>query len=576
MGEYRLEQEGIRVETKLPLQTLLSMEIREGVNSHSCLELEAIVAEERKQDILVQNWQGETVLATLDGDRKECLFFGRLERLTIMEEKNRMFIRLTATAETALLDKKKKSRSFQNPNMTYQQILKKIVKEYSSVDGNWNKAEEKIQEPIIQYEETDWSFLRRLSSHFHTGIVGRGSSKGTMLFLAAERGSERQVRESEILGWGVSEAYFRNGCYEKGMAFGDSAYLAVKTKENWNLGDHTVFEGTSYQLYERQIIFRQGELQFIYQLGRPGLLYQKKAFNPHLDGVSLEGTVKRVEEEKVYIQLDMDQEPGAEYPWKWAPQTNHFSYCMPETNTKVSLYFSTSRETSGQAVLGKFNRDRNRYRCPQNREFITLYQKKLGLYPKKLFLEGKDRAVCLTMEDASGIRVNSQKGISLSASGRIEVKGKQLSAVSPTELVCRTPVSNIELCRDINLFAPSGVQTIGTEDGMKALKEGGASRRSHEQQDQAEGWQAAYTAMAAIPVMDFSSAQEAGYAIDVVAGAGIPRIAGGQAVHAMMEVMNGKKERESSFPQVFKSMDNYTVKGGYLLPEREVVNDRKN
>ena len=569
MGEYKLEQEGIMVKTKIPLQTLLSMGIREGINTHSHLELEAIIGEEERKEILTQGWQGTTFLVTLGGNIKGCLFFGRVERLIIREESDRILIRLTAAAETALLDKKRKNRSFQNPNMTYRQLLKRIMKDYLSVDCNWDKVEAKIQEPIIQYEETDWSFLQRLSSHFYTGLVGRSSSGGTVLSLAMEKGRERQIGESEIIAWGVSEAHYNNGCYEKGMDPGDSAYLIVKTKENWELGDYASVENVSYQLYEKQTILHNGELQFTYCLGRPGTLYKKKAFNPELAGVSLEGTVKRVEAETMYIQLDMDQEEGADYPWKWTPQTNHFSYCMPEVDMKVSLYFSTSQETSGQAVWGKFDRNQSRYSCPQNREFTTLYQKKLGLYPRKLFLEGKDRAVGLTMEDTSGIQINSKKGISLSASGMIQISGGQLSMISPTELVCRTPVSNIELCRDINLFASCGVQTIGTGEVIKAQKEKASSRQNYEQTEQVDGWQTAYAVLATIPIIGFLSAQEEGCGIDVVAGAGIPQIAEGQAIHAMMEVMNGKKERECSFPQVFKSMDNYTVKGGYLLPEGE-------
>ncbi len=568
MGEYRLEQEGIRIETKLPLQTLLSMEIKEGINIHGRLELEAIITEEDKSKILAQSWQGTALLVTLVGNGKECLFFGRLQRLTIMEENDRMLIRLSAASDTISLDRKKESRSFQKPDMTYQQVIHRILKDYPSVDSNWDKAEEGIGEPILQYEETDWDFLLRLSSHFHTGLVGRSGSGGIMLSLAGEKGEERTLREPEIIGRGVSEAYFSNGCYEEGMAFGACGYLIVKTKENWWVGDYVVFENISYQMYEKQVLFCHGGLQFIYRLGRPGLLYQKKVFNPHLAGVSLEGTVKRVEEENVYIQLDIDQEENADYPWKWAPHTNQFSYCMPETDTKVCLYFPTSQETSGQSVMGKFDRNQSRYSNPQNREFMTLYQKRLGLFPSKLFLEGKEEAVCLTMEDTSGIQMKSKTGISLSASGRIGIEGQQISMVSPTELVLRTPVSNIELCRDINLFAPSGVQTIGTEDGMKTLKEETTNRGSGEQKNQKGGWQAAYTALAAIPIMDFSTVQKAERALDVVVDASIPRIAEGKAVHAMMEVMDGKVEGDSSFPQIFTSMDNYTVKGGYLLPER--------
>lgn len=47
-GEYVLKQEGISIETKLPIQTLLFMEIMEGINTHSHLELEAIIAENEK------------------------------------------------------------------------------------------------------------------------------------------------------------------------------------------------------------------------------------------------------------------------------------------------------------------------------------------------------------------------------------------------------------------------------------------------------------------------------------------------------------------------------------------------
>lgn len=319
----------------------------------------------------------------------------------------------------------------------------------------------------------------------------------------------------------------------------------------------------------KQIVFRRGELQFIYWLGRPGVFYQKKTFHRKLAGVSLEGTVKRVEDERVYIQLDIDQKEGADYPWRWTPYTNHFSYCMPETDTRVCLYFPIDREAGGQAVIGRFDRNKSRGRSPQNREFMTLYQKRLGLFPTKLFLEGKEEATCLALEDASGIQIKSKTGISLSALGKIRIAGKHISVTGPTELVCRTSVSNIELCRDINLFAPSGVQTIGAKEERKTLKEEMENRLGHEEKDEAEGWQAAYAAIAAIPTMDFSTSQEMDYAIDMVVGACIPKIAGGQAVHAMMEVMDGKKEGESSFPQVFKSMDNHTVKGGYLLPERE-------
>lgn len=481
-----------------------------------------------------------------------------------------MLVQLVARAETILLDREKKSRSFQNIDMTYKQVIQEVIGDYYFVDFDWRKVAVNIREPIIQYEETDWKFLQRLCSHFHSCLVERSNSRGAILSLGIERERQRQLKESEIIGLGIDKGYYENGCYEAGLPPGYSRYLVVKTKENWDIGDYIFFESNAYLLYEKHIIFQQGEIQFIYQLGMPGLLYRRKIFNRLLAGVSLRGMVRKTKGEQVYMQLDIDKQENADYPWKWVPYTSNISYCMPEIDTKIELYFPTDHEITGQAVLGKFDRSQSRYSYPQEREFTTIYQKKLGLFTEKLFLEGRDRAVSLSMEDIFGIEINSEIGIYFHAGNGIQLKGSRLFVSGSEEIICRTPVSNMELCQDINLFAPSGVHTISKEDKEEVEKEReDATRQGEECLSQGDDLQVAYTTLAAIPVIDFSLSQEANCVIEIVACAGIPRIATGQVTHTMMEVMDGKKINECSFPWVFKSMDNYTVKGGYLLPKED-------
>ena len=47
-------------------------------------------------------------------------------------------------------------------------------------------------------------------------------------------------------------------------------------------------------------------------------------------------------------------------------------------------------------------------------------------------------------------------------------------------------------------------------------------------------------------------------------------MAKGSAVSTMSQVMAGKKESECGNPSVFYSMENYTVKGGYKVPEMDL------
>lgn len=49
-----------------------------------------------------------------------------------------------------------------------------------------------------------------------------------MLSLAREKGNERTVRESEIIGWGISETYFSNGSWGFCLSYGkDKSILVV-------------------------------------------------------------------------------------------------------------------------------------------------------------------------------------------------------------------------------------------------------------------------------------------------------------------------------------------------------------
>lgn len=116
------------------------------------------------------------------------------------------------------------------------------------------------------------------------------------------------------------------------------------------------------------------------------------------------------------------------------------------------------------------NSSSERYSDVQKWEFATIHHKKIGLYPDKLFAEGTDGNVSIYMEDESGVNIKSHEGISLVADGEVLLSGKNIKAFTPIELACKTAESNIELCRDINLYAPGGVKTIGTHSSVKKLK----------------------------------------------------------------------------------------------------------
>lgn len=87
-----------------------------------------------------------------------------------------------------------------------------------------------------------------------------------------------------------------------------------------------------------------------------------------------------------------------------------------------------------------------------------------------------------------------------------------------------------------------------------------------QKQKKTEQWQVACTALAATPIVRLEKDIKVDV-VDIFTLGSIPRIASGFLTIDISEVMEGKKENECSFPKALQSMNIYTVKGGYALPQ---------
>ncbi len=565
--DYEIDNEQILVKTSMPFAHLIEMEICHDINTHAFINLQVVVKEENQEDVLNTNWSGTSIEVLKKGEENSPLFIGFIEKLLFQKENQFLTVIIRAVGETAKLDRQKKMQSFQNVKMTYKQVVQAIINDYENAEVIWNvDGEKEIGSPIIQYNETDWKFLMRLCSHFHGVLTSDLRTGKPTVFMGMNVGKERSMVEVEILGCGFDSNYFQNGCYEDEIPRRHAFYLKIKARENWQIGDFGLYEGKKYSVFSRNITFKHGELFFIYHIGMQGAYYRKKNKNEALKGVRLEGVIRKTEKENVYLQLNIDKEEKADYPWIWAPETNNLCYCMPEIETRATLFFPTQEEQDGQVILATVQNSQNSaYTDTQKREFVTNHHKKIGLYPDKLFMEGTNGNVSFSMVDQQGIQIKSNTNLSFIADGTIYWEGKSINTTAPLEVVCRTSKSNIELCRDINLYAPGGVKTVGTGDGAK--KKTDLNERRNATGQEIEHWQASFAALAAIPAVDLEKVQGQEDVVNLFACGGVPKVANGSTTIALSEVMEGKKESESTFPEAFRSMDNYTVKGGYALPE---------
>jgi len=109
-------------------------------------------------------------IADNTGNSTEKIFLnGVIKELQINETTaGALTVEITAISKSILLDRIPRYRSFQDPTLTYSAIAEEINGNYGTNDGkivNVGEDMQAVPRMTIQYNETDWEYLKRIASY---------------------------------------------------------------------------------------------------------------------------------------------------------------------------------------------------------------------------------------------------------------------------------------------------------------------------------------------------------------------------------------------------------------------------
>ena len=113
---------------------------------------------------------GRSNIADNTGNSTEKIFLnGVIKELQINETTaGALTVEITAISKSILLDRIPRYRSFQDPTLTYSAIAEEINGNYGTNDGkivNVGEDMQTVPRMTIQYNETDWEYLKRIASY---------------------------------------------------------------------------------------------------------------------------------------------------------------------------------------------------------------------------------------------------------------------------------------------------------------------------------------------------------------------------------------------------------------------------
>ena len=343
--------------------------LNHSINEHASLTISGIIPEELVPKCISSGYIDNTiVLIALDEqNNQEIIFQGIITNLEHVYESNFNFVTFFCKSNSYITDVFVNSQSFQNAQYTYDQVIKKTMNQWDKYSG-WaynpvdTKLNDEIESLFIQYNETDWEFLKRVVSHLNIGLIP--SLVGSrVLFWAG-------LPKLETYSWDNVEFKIINNpliwnklIENKRITATDNEldfikYYVFNQFKRYNLGDRIKFKNEEFYIGQMNIdyLVEEGITKYSYTISKYLGWSQPTLFNQKLKGATIRAIV--IDRIHAYTKLHLwiDEFQTVEDA-RWIPHTVYYAgggkhgWCaMPDLNEIVRLYFPTEHEEESQII----------------------------------------------------------------------------------------------------------------------------------------------------------------------------------------------------------------------------------
>ena len=405
--------------------TVLECKVEKKVNTHGRAILYGYISAEEEKLLLnrVMKAPLEQIYVLDERGEKHCFFTGVVEELKIEVEGEVKKARISFISGTILLDLKPNTRVFQDISMSYNELFRVINQEYSDAQ-TFLEEDEAIGEFTVQYEETDWEFMKRIASRIGTVLIPFfkfGQIRCSIGII--ETGQKKELSFSK---------YSTNNHIKE--------YRKEKQMGNSNL---IPADAISYQVTSRELL-DLGDLH-TYLLRTRGAFSCIRKNNKNIIGASFDATVLDIKQDKIKVRIKAEGKQEKESA-RWFPFSTIYSspdgtgwFCMPEIGDHMRLYFPNEIEKNAYVISAvheeipkttlesyEANQKQPPRSNPDNKSIMNKYQKEVELTPTSITLTNH-KGMMIRLDDEEGIQIISDKDIKVESTKELSLSSKEES-----------------------------------------------------------------------------------------------------------------------------------------------------
>ncbi|MFM9281439.1 contractile injection system protein, VgrG/Pvc8 family [Paenibacillus jiagnxiensis] len=455
--------ESLRLYGPFQPQHIEKLKITRAINEHAYLHISGVLPEEQGAACIGQSMEEEPiVLRQLDeqGQSVRRLFHGLVTRMSVQCIRGVYTFELEAASHSYQMDILLKKGSFQDIHRTYDDLVTSLVRKYrygDLIDTVTDHA--KLGAFVLQYQETDWAFLKRLASRFGSVLVPEVTAASPKIFFGMPEGKTYKV-EREV-SYRLRKTFYEPDTGSQGKQAGSYIIYSFESLQYFALGDFVTLplgDGKELVVIRAMTRLLDGLLHTVYDLQVEQDIRYARYENEQAAGIALMGKVLQVQQDGVQVKLDIDPEQDPAIAC-WFPVATRYVaeghsgwYDMPEIGDQVQLYLPTAREAEAYVTDSL-----RQQRYTQGEPGVKAWRHMGGSG-----VEMAADSLTLSTPGEMSILLNESSGITISSPGDIEVKGgnvkldagQNLSLQAGTGLYLRGGASSMVLDGETDTNAP--------------------------------------------------------------------------------------------------------------------------
>lgn len=413
---------------------IVELRLEEETGRHGWLSVSGHIRDEEEERCLGllsgDVWE-QVQLVGKEGEIR-TLFVGIVTDFTIACINDQKCLTLTVMTGSCLMDRQEHLRTWQDGACTYEQIFRGITADYQESGTDFSKPyAETTGELVLQYHETDWTFLKRLASRRGQSLVPDPYRKGVRFSYGLPQGEAFRLSEGGKyrMKKDLNEYRDKTG---RGLVMSEDDCLEymVEERELHRIGDYTMLYGEKFCLYKMTGRYAGGEMLFDCHMKKEKGLLEPERYELKMAGCSLSARILAVKEDRVQVAV-MDDENTGQAVSIWYPYATVYStpdgtgwYCMPEPGDSVRLTIPQKEERDA-FVISSVHVETNSgdRKDPSHKVFKSKYQKEVRFTPDSIVITN-NQGTQIALTDAEGIQIVSARSILLEAAQDLTISSE--------------------------------------------------------------------------------------------------------------------------------------------------------